>query len=615
MTDPGNSKLQHELSLNEKRVLLAISELGGKATPEAIIEQALPPGLNNLSSILKTQLNGILEEYDRSLGDSKVSEIIMALVSISSDNEKQLEGEIITILVKHISHILVELDVPLQRKILGRILGEIKPAIISSLSKFGDGQDMQAGMMTMVDVMNSSSWLKSKSLVTIDEGINRYYSLSSKRLAGTDLPERRALKIIDKNHGSVSVDGLRDSKKLRSEEVPIAMGWLKRKGWVTIQKQGEDTILELTAIGRDHITKKGKDEELIEKLAGNELSEDQLDMEVIKMLKKRQDILIEREVIVREITLTAQGREVVDGGLNLAEDISQLTQDMIKDGTWKTGTIRPYDVDAFAPNIHGGRRHPLQQYIDMIRRIFLDMGFEEIETDYVHSAFWNMDALFTAQDHPVRELHDTLYLKNPSTMPLPDNSIVEKVKTMHEQGDELSDGWGYDWKETEAQKALLRTHTTVNTIKYLEKNPDPPVKVFSIGRVFRKEAVDTTHLPEFIQIEGIVMEEGANMDMLVGLIKEFYHRMGVDDVRLRPGYFPYTEPSIEPEIKHHGNWMELGGAGIFRPEVVSPFGVKHPVLAWGLGLERLVMSLQNLSDIRKLYVSDVDWLRTNPVVK
>ena len=129
MTDFGNSKLQHELSLNEKRVLLAISELGGKATPEAVIEQALPPGLNHISSVLKTQLNGILEEYDRTLGDSKVSEIMLALVSITSDNEKQLEGEIITTLVKHVSHILVELDVPLQRKILGRILGEIKPAM------------------------------------------------------------------------------------------------------------------------------------------------------------------------------------------------------------------------------------------------------------------------------------------------------------------------------------------------------------------------------------------------------------------------------------------------------------------------------------------------------
>ena len=593
---------------------MAIYELDGKGTPEEVIEQALPAGLNKLTDVLKTQLNDILDDYDRSLGDNKISEMMMELAAIRADNDRQLEGGIITILVKHISHILVDLEVPLQRKILGQVIGEIQPAISKSL-RSSEGQDLQTNMMTMVDVMNSSSWLKSKSLLKIDEGIDLFYSLSSKRLAGSDLPERRALKLIDKNHGSITVEELRGSKKLRNEEVSIAMGWLKRKGWVTIQKQGVDTVLELTELGRDHITKKGKDEILIEKLAGGETPLGELDESVIGQLKKRQDILVEREVIVRKMELMPHGLEIVKDGLDLGEDISQLTQDMIKDGSWKQGSIRPYDVDAFAPNIHGGRRHPLQQYIDMIRRIFLDMGFTEIESDYVHSAFWNMDALFTAQDHPARELHDTLYLKNPATIPLPDDQIVDKIKTMHESGDSDSDGWGYDWKSEVAQQALLRTHTTVNTISYLRDNPNPPLKVFSIGRVFRKEAVDATHLPEFIQIEGIVMEEGANMDMLAGLIKEFYHRMGVDDIRLRPGYFPYTEPSIEPEIKHHGNWMELGGAGIFRPEVVAPFGVEHPVLAWGLGLERLVMALLGLKDIRKLYVSDIDWLRTNPVVK
>ena len=143
----------------------------------------------------------------------------------------------------------------------------------------------------------------------------------------------------------------------------------------------------------------------------------------------------------------------------------------------------------------------------------------------------------------------------------------------------------------------------------------PPVKVFSVGPVFRKEAVDATHLPEFIQVEGIVMEEGANMEMLVGLLKEFYGRMGIENLRIRPGYFPYTEPSLEPEIFHNGNWMELGGAGIFRPEVTKPLGVKHPVLAWGLGLERLVMTLLDMKDIRKLYVSDIDWLRDSPAIE
>jgi phenylalanyl-tRNA synthetase alpha chain len=102
--------------------------------------------------------------------------------------------------------------------------------------------------------------------------------------------------------------------------------------------------------------------------------------------------------------------------------------------------------------------------------------------------------------------------------------------------------------------------------------------------------------------------------MLCGVIKEFYKRMGFTDIRFRPGYFPYVEPSLEIEVMFKGNWMELGGAGIFRPEVTAPFGVKYPVLAWGMGFERLAMLRWNLKDLRDLYISDVDMLRTSPLI-
>lgn len=153
----------------------------------------------------------------------------------------------------------------------------------------------------------------------------------------------------------------------------------------------------------------------------------------------------------------------------------------------------------------------------------------------------------------------------------------------------------------------------MNTIRYLSEHPDPPVKIFSIGRVFRREALDFVCLPEFQQIEGIVMEEGASLRMLMGILKEFYSRIGFEEIRLRPSYYPYTEPSMDVEAKFKGKWLELGGSGIFRPEVVSPFGVKHPVLAWGLGLERLVMLIHNLKDIRSLYFNDIEWLRNAPI--
>jgi phenylalanyl-tRNA synthetase alpha chain len=138
--------------------------------------------------------------------------------------------------------------------------------------------------------------------------------------------------------------------------------------------------------------------------------------------------------------------------------------------------------------------------------------------------------------------------------------------------------------------------------------------MFSIGRVFRRENLDSTHLPEFTQIEGIYMDEDADFTLLLGILDEFYGRMGFPEIRFRPSYFPYTEPSLEIEVLYHGKWLELGGAGIFRPEVLEPLGIEYPVLAWGLGLERLAMITLGLRDIRELYISDIDWLRNAPLL-
>ena len=148
------------------------------------------------------------------------------------------------------------------------------------------------------------------------------------------------------------------------------------------------------------------------------------------------------------------------------------------------------------------------------------------------------------------------------------------------------------------------------------ENPEPPVKAFCIGRVYRREAIDATHTPEFEQLEGIVMDKNVNLRHLMGFLKEFYQKMGFEDVRFRPGYFPYTEPSIEPEVWVDGlGWVELGGSGIFREEVTAPWGIKYPVLAWGLGASRVAMLKMGLKDLRQLYKSDVDWVRNEPIAR
>ena len=464
-----------------------------------------------------------------------------------------------------------------------------------------------------VEVMNASSWLQSKKLVKVEEHIKTVYSLGKegKQFLQNGFPEKRALQLISNKSGKASLRDL--SAILEKHEVPVAIGWLKRKGWANIQKADGDTSVEITEFGKNALHEESDDEKILHQL--NETPNIKLDKNRIKLLLSRKNVVKEKEIITSTIILTEEGKKVIEKGIEIKDEISQITSNIIKTGEWKNKTIRPYDIHAFAPAKYGGKAHPLVDLISKIRQIFLEIGFQEIEGDFVESCFWNMDVLFIPQDHPAREMQDTLYCKAPSEIEINEKDLVDSIAKIHEDGGiTSSSGWGYKFSKNEGKRALLRTHTTVNTIRYLYNNPEPPCKIFSIGRVFRKENIDTTHLPEFFQIEGIVHEENTNFRQLIGILKEFYRRMGFEKIRFRPAYFPYTEPSMEIDVFWNNEWMELGGSGIFRPEVTEPVGIKNPVLAWGLGLERLAMLKFGLTDIRKLYVSDLEWLRKKSLI-
>jgi phenylalanyl-tRNA synthetase alpha chain len=446
----------------------------------------------------------------------------------------------------------------------------------------------------------------------MDSYIKTVYSLGKegKKFFEKGLPEKRALKLLFDKKGSISLKDL--SAVLDSDEISIAIGWLKTNEWASIKKE-KDTVIEITGKGEKALSDVTEVEKLLRLL--HEHPEQEIEKDSIKFLISRKNVIKEKELITSMIILTEFGKRVVETGFEIQEEISQLTSTVIKNSEWKYKTIRPYDIHAFAPAMYGGKPHPLVKLISEIRQIFVEMGFQEIQGDYVESCFWNMDVLFIPQDHPAREMQDTFYCKVPAKLPIQEKQLLEEVAKVHENGGSTgSTGWGYKFSKTEGERALLRTHTTVNTIRYLYNNPKPPCKVFSLERVFRKENIDATHLPEFYQIEGIIYEENANFRQLIGILKEFYHRMGFEKIRFRPGYFPYTEPSMEVEVFWNGKWMELGGSGIFRPEVTEPIGVKSPVLAWGLGLERIAMLRYGLSDIRSLYISDLDWLRKTPLL-
>jgi len=463
-------------------------------------------------------------------------------------------------------------------------------------------------------VMRGVLSLTARNLVKIYERKRTRFSLNDEgsRYARQGLPERHLLRALIKMGGKASIDEVVKASSLDENLSVIALGWLTRKGWAKIENRELSTQL-LKEPPQE------TDEKLLSMLdeKGSFYAEE-LDDELLKALTilKGRKILEVHDEVLRDLELTEEGWKLIESGMEMAEEVSQLTPEMIKTGKWRNVRIRRFDVEAPGPVAHLGKIHPVQQIIQRVREIFLEMGFTEIRGPIVETAFWNFDALFQPQDHPAREMMDTFYLAYPNRGGLPGKRVVDAVAKTHEDGWVTgSKGWGYKWNPEEARKLVLRTHTTSTTIRYLSEHKDPPIKVFSVDRVYRNEKVDYKHLAEFHQIEGIVMDKNATLRDLMGTLKEFYSKLGLERVQFWPSYFPYTEPSAQstvyiPELE---SWFELCGMGMFRPEVLRPLGIRYPVLAWGGGLERLIMLKLAVDDIRFLYKNDLGWIRRSIV--
>ncbi|MEM4389617.1 MAG: phenylalanine--tRNA ligase subunit alpha [Candidatus Micrarchaeia archaeon] len=412
------------------------------------------------------------------------------------------------------------------------------------------------------------------------------------RFLQSGFPEQRVAK---KATAGTAVEALSD------EEKRVGIPWAVKNGWIVFKDVGGKKIIEATGEG-ERAAENFQSYELYRALEAVSRGE-----APIPALLKR-GLVVLRSVSVLSAEATEEGRKVAKQ-LEEAAEVGVLTRELITSGRWQGVRLQAYDVSAPARRVFPGKPHPLVLFMDKIRRVFLELGFTEMTGPCVESAFWNFDALFQPQDHPARELHDTFYLKQPARLALPERSLVERVRRAHERG------WRYRWDKGVAARAVLRTHTTAVSARYLADigaGRRPAGKYFAIGRVFRNEATDFKHLAEFHQVEGIVVWERATFRHLLGLLKEFYARLGFAKVRFRPHYFPYTEPSLEIEafFEEKNAWVELGGAGIFRPEVCLPLWGKYPVLAWGLSLERPVMLLAGLQDIRTFYRNDLGWLRS-----
>lgn len=230
-----------------------------------------------------------------------------------------------------------------------------------------------------------------------------------------------------------------------------------------------------------------------------------------------------------------------------------------------------------------GALHPVTLTLQRIETLFHSIGFDvatgpEIETD-----FYNFTALNIPDNHPARAMHDTFY-----------------VDMNHVQ---------YDGKK---ESHVLRTHTSPVQVHYME-NKTPPLKIIAPGRVYRVDS-DATHSPMFHQVEGLWVDENISFANLKGVVQDFLQKFFERDdlqVRFRPSFFPFTEPSAEMDMSWNGGWLEIGGCGMVHPEVFKHVGIdseKYRGFAFGLGVERLTMLRYGVNDLRHFFNNDLRFL-------
>ncbi len=453
-------------------------------------------------------------------------------------------------------------------------------------------------------VNKAIAWLKEKGLIETTESINEKYELDKegKQYLKEGLPERRILEKI--KNKPMKIKEL--IKELGANTVKIGSTWLRKLNAGMII-QGE---IQITPTGKKYLEEKMPLEKALEKISKGEKPA----QEEISQLKKRGKTIKVIEEKTTTIELTKKGTQVASTDLKVTEEISKITPEIIKTKQWKNKKIRKYDVSAPAPTIYPGKKQIYFDYLDEVREKMIAMGFKEMKGNIVQTEFWNFDVLFQPQSHPTRTTRDTYYLKAPKQGEIFEKEVLEKVKQAHEKGIDGSAGRREEWSETKAKNLILRSHTTCLSMKTLYENKEYPLRYFSIGRNFRRDVIDASHLPEFNQLEGIVADESLTLRDLLGLLETFATEVaGIrnkKDIKFKAAYFPYTEPSVEIFARHPTiGWMELGGSGLFRPEVLKPIGVEVPVIAWGLGVGRLAMFALGLKHIKDLYSQDLKLLQ------
>ncbi|MBC8500475.1 MAG: phenylalanine--tRNA ligase subunit alpha [DPANN group archaeon] len=462
-----------------------------------------------------------------------------------------------------------------------------------------------------VETTRGVQWLYNKKLVNIKKKVKELIFLdeNGRKYAREGLPERRFLQASSRE---TNVNEIQKLASLENDEVNVCIGALKKKAAVIVEKDGGLKV-KLTEEGKKLLEKEFLEEQFLKKEFPFEVSS--LDPEEkfsFDNLIKRKKILKKKVKKIKKVSLTKLGKKVLKIGVSEKERVDKLTHEMLKKGSWKKKKFRAYDISINVPKIFAGKRQPYSEFIDKVREKVVSMGFVEMSGPIIELEFYNFDALYQPQGHPARTWSAAYRIKEPKTGTLPAKKIIQAVKSAHENGGETnSTGWNYEWSEKTASQLMPRAHDTAISPRFLAKGVKIPGKYFSLVRCYRPDVIDATHGVEFNQLGGFVVGKDLSFRDLLGILKDFTIEMtGAKEVKFFPDYFPFTEPSVQISAKHPDfGWMELAGAGIFRPEMTEPLGIKEPVIAWGFGIDRLAMLKLGIEDIRDLFSYKLDFLR------
>ncbi|MCI4346665.1 MAG: phenylalanine--tRNA ligase subunit alpha [Thermoplasmata archaeon] len=446
--------------------------------------------------------------------------------------------------------------------------------------------------------------LRSKHLTVVDEQHAERLVLTKRGEDGLarGLPERRLLDRIFALGRPARPEELA-AEGLGPEELPVAIGVLRRHG--LLAEGSPFSLREGVGPGTVELP---EERTLAAARDGAEVPSEEANA-----LKRRGLLAVERAT-TRLWSPSEEGGRLPLGDGSRPEE-GALRSERLRDGSWREVEFRPYDVRAPVPYLQGPAPHPYLAFLEEFSELLVGLGFTEEDGPLLETEFWNNDVLFMPQEHPARSVHDVFSVRGVEGR-LPDPHLLLRVAAAHEgrplsgETEPLSVGWRAPFNAEISRRPVLRSQTTSVSARFLASRPRPPFRRYCLGRSFRPDAVDARHHVEFDQCEGILGEEGTSMRELIGMFRALAEGIGIRELKIRPSYFPFTEPSVEGYVRHPRlGWMEVLPGGLLRPEVLRPLAVEVPVAAWGIGVTRLAMVALGVNDIRELYGDDLDRLR------